>query len=654
VTHRAVRPLVLAALAVVLAVVAVLVEVVTDAQGVSAQTAPGSATTDAEQELADRYAPIMMLKAQDEACDTQGEAFAPMAVDAVLDNDQVALRQVGNLDPVVMRGPTARDLFGLGGGFYLDFPGASLSPGCLYERDFQRYTAGARPTVYAHIATQAGEPGQLALQYWTYWYYNDWNNKHESDWEFIQLVFPASTVDEALRIEPTSVGYAQHEGGERADWSSSKLEREGAHPVVYSSAGSHASYYGSALFLGRSGSEGFGCDNTDGPSTRVMPDVVVLPDSVTDPADPFAWLTFEGRWGERHDGPYNGPDGPYRKARWTKPIDWADDLRPSAVVVPTGDAQASQVVNAFCSVVEFGSVQVVKLQTSPVRVILSLAVLAWVVTFLIRHTSWASVEPLPIVKRRRAGEIARASFALLRRHPLSFLAVGLLYVPMAALAGLLAALVRFVPFFGDVVSLFDRGGGGSRLLLSLLVGGFASLLAFVIVAAAVSTLVDDVSRGERLSARRAVRRAREHIDALAVGLLRATIIVVALEISVVGIPFGIRQLVRYQLLAQTAMLEGADGRTALARSSELVRGRWFHTALFVGVVHLVTATSGFVVGLLLLVTVTSMPFWMLSVIVTVVGALVMPLGAIAVTLLYGDAVAEHDDREPDPAEMASA
>jgi hypothetical protein len=636
VTPRRVAPLVLAALAAVL--------IVMHAPGAGAQTA-GSGPTEAEQELADRYAPIMMLKSQDEPCDTLGEAFTPMAVDAVLGNDQIALRQVGDVDPVVKWGATARDLYGLGGGFYLDFPGASLSPGCLYERDFTRYTAGARSTVYAHIARQADEPDLLALQYWSYWYYNDWNNKHESDWEFIQLVFPASTVEEALQVEPTSVGYAQHEGGERAGWDSSKLEREGTHPVVYSSAGSHASYFGSALFLGRGASEGFGCDNTDGPSTRVVPDVVVLPDSVSGADDPFAWLAFEGRWGERHDGPYNGPDGPFRKARWTEPIDWADNLRSSAVVVPTGDAQAHQVVSAFCGVVEFGSVQFVQLQTSPARVVLSLAVLGGVVMILIRRTSWASVAPLPIVQRRRAGEIARASIALLRRHPLPFLAVGLLYLPLAAFAGLLATLVRFVPFAGDVVSLSDRGGGGMRLFLSLLVGGFASLLAFVVVAAAVAMLVLDVSRGETPSARRALALVGERIEALARGLLRASIVVLALELTIVGIPFGVRQLVRYQLLAQTTMLEGAEGRAALGRSSQLVRGRWWHTALVVGLIHLVTATSGFVIGLLLLVTVTSMPFWMLSIIVTVVGALVMPAGAIAITLLYGDAVAEHDERE---------
>ena len=86
--------------------------------------------------------------------------------------------------------------------------------------------------------------------------------------------------------------------------------------MVYPSAGSHASYYGSAVYLGRGGSEGFGCDTTDGPSERVVPEVILLPDVVEDPADPLAWLSFNGRWGERQrDGSFNGPTGPATKAR---------------------------------------------------------------------------------------------------------------------------------------------------------------------------------------------------------------------------------------------------------------------------------------------------------------------------------------------------
>jgi hypothetical protein len=183
--------------------------------------------------------------------------------------------------------------------------------------------------VYAHIAQQSDRPGFLAVQYWLYWYYNDWNDKHESDWEFIQVLFRASSVEQALTQDPVSVGYAQHQGGEVSDWTSDKLERDGTHPVVYSSERSHASYVQAALWLGRGASEGFGCDNTQAPSTRIRPRVVVLPDAPSGPDDPFAWLAFDGRWGERQSDPNNGPTGPASKPRWSQPVSWQEDLRES-------------------------------------------------------------------------------------------------------------------------------------------------------------------------------------------------------------------------------------------------------------------------------------------------------------------------------------
>jgi hypothetical protein len=324
---------------------------------VGAQPSPSQEVIDpAAVALAERFAPIIMLKQQEEPCDTEGEPFVPMPVDLVLDNPEIALRQMGIENPTVMRSPGAGDLYELGEGFFLDFPGSSLTPGCIYERDFDKYFASSSATVYAHVVQQPDEPELVFVQYWFYWYYNDWNNKHESDWEGITLKFEASSVAEALETEPVAVGYSQHEGGERADWDDPKLTREGDRPVVYSSARSHASYYGSALYLGRAASEGFGCDDTTGPSERVSPDVVVLPDSVDDPSDPLAWLEYRGRWGERQQGSFNGPTGPAAKDRWLEPAPWFEELRASSVVIPAGDSSGVTVIDAFCGAVERGSI----------------------------------------------------------------------------------------------------------------------------------------------------------------------------------------------------------------------------------------------------------------------------------------------------------
>ena len=134
-------------------------------------------------------------------------------------------------------GPSASDLRNRYE-YHLDFPGDALNAGCDYERWSRRLAAGSEPTVYAHVATEAGHPGQLALQYWIFYAFNDFNNTHEGDWEMIQLVFDADDAQEALGQEPVAVGYSSHEGAERADWGDEKLDVvDETHPVVYPAAG---------------------------------------------------------------------------------------------------------------------------------------------------------------------------------------------------------------------------------------------------------------------------------------------------------------------------------------------------------------------------------------------------------------------------------
>jgi len=620
----------------------------------AAASAVAAEPEDSARELADRHAPVMMLKAQENLCDTKGEQYAPTMVDVVLDNPQVFLRQLGTNNPVLMNGAKASDLFGLGEGFYLDFPGDALTPGCIYEEDFRKYSDGRRAVVYAHIVGQEDRPGQLALQYWFYWYFNDWNNKHESDWEGIQLLFDVGTVEQALQTEPVSVGYAQHEGGERADWDDDKLKRQGSHPVVYSSRGSHASYYDSALYLGRSGSEGFGCDNTDGPSVAVAPEVVVLPDAVDDPDDPLAWLAFAGRWGERQTGAFNGPTGPSQKDRWSAPIDWEEDLRGSSVLVPAGKSSGAQVVNAFCGLVGWGSTQLITLKTNPAPLVIVAVILFVLVSVLIGRTDWTRVRSLPVARRRRAGQIIKAGVPLIRSQPLPFLEIALIYIPVALSIGLIVEVIQLMPPFGSLVE-SDRGVGAVGVVLTLVVGGLGHAIAFIIVIAAVASRMRSLESGTAMGGLEAYRQTFARIGDLLSAIARAVVIVALLLISIVAIPWGIRQLVRYQFIAQTTMLEGLGGQAALDRSTQLIRGRWFHTAVMVALVNGLVGLVAAVVGILLLVLLTGIPLWLFSVLVSASSALIVVYGAVTLVLLYGDATAELEQLEDaEPVETSRA
>ncbi|HEX3454946.1 MAG TPA: hypothetical protein VHS03_09980, partial [Gaiellaceae bacterium] len=249
-----------------------------------------------EQQLADKYAPIVALKKQEKECDSHGEPYRPVPATVVLGRADVRL--VDGNGRLIKVAPTAADLWGRGPDVYLDFPGSPLNPGCRYEKWARAISAGQPTTAYAHVVAQPGKPGKLALQYWLYYVFNDWNNKHEGDWEMIQIMFDASSASEALQRKPTEVGYSQHDGAEKADWDSSKLEKRGTHPIVYPARGSHANFFTPSLWLGHSAQEGFGCDDTRGPANFEQTHAVLMPDDPVAKDSPFAWLAYTGRWGQ--------------------------------------------------------------------------------------------------------------------------------------------------------------------------------------------------------------------------------------------------------------------------------------------------------------------------------------------------------------------
>ena len=235
----------------------------------------GVAQAQAEEELAERYAPVVRLVEQPEECGP-GEPYRPIDVEAIFDEETVSLRGPWRSNDLVEIGPSADDL---GRGLYeynLDFPGDALNPGCDYELWARRITADTEPTVYAHVAQEAAYPDRLALQYWFYYPFNDWNNLHEGDWEMIQLVFDGRTRRGGARdASPVEVGYSQHEGAERAEWGDDEARDRRRHAPGRLPGGRVAR----ELLLGAGSSsaarpqQGVGCDDTTGPQRGAAPGV---------------------------------------------------------------------------------------------------------------------------------------------------------------------------------------------------------------------------------------------------------------------------------------------------------------------------------------------------------------------------------------------
>jgi hypothetical protein len=606
----------------------------------------GVARADAEEDLAARYAPVVRLVEQAEECGP-GEPYEPSDIDAFLDEETVSLRGPWRSNDLVTIAPTADDL---GRGLYeynLDFPGDALNPGCSYELWARRVTADTEPTVYAHVAQEDARPDRLALQYWFFYPYNDWNNRHEGDWEMIQLVFAASSAEEALEAPPLEVGYSQHEGGERAGWGDDKLELvDGTHPVVYPAAGSHANFFSDGLFLGRSAEQGVGCDDTTGPSVELRPDARSIPSDPAAAEEAYPWIAFEGRWGERQQAFYNGPTGPNLKSQWTEPITWADGWRDRSYAVPAGGAFGTNATDFFCDAVGAGSNLLLRLVDSPGPLLAVLVALVALVVYALTRTPWRPTTPHRVARRRSWGQVFTASWRMYLSRPLLFLAVGLLAIPVSlVITALQSVLFRATSIVGITA---DAEGGGFRVGLAVWLGTVLTLLTLALVQAACARAITEIDAGRDVDAQRAYRVSLDSawplLGALAIGVAVVTL----LSISVFLIPIAIWLAVRWALLVPAVELEDTATLGALRRSGELVRRQW----LKVGTLVVVAAALAIVLGPLLgavLILLVDAPFELVNVVAGLVYAVAMPFVGITTTYVYYDTLVRERLHEAEPA-----
>ena len=584
-----------------------------------------------ERALAEKYAPIVRLVEQEDVCG-YGEPFMPTDVDLLFGEQTVALRGPWNVTDLVAIGPSANALVDRFE-YHLDFPGNALAPGCDYNRWAQRLTEGSEPVVYAHVIGEAAFPGRLALQYWFFYPFNDFNNTHEGDWEMIQLVFDAPDARAALASQPVEVGYSSHEGAELAEWGDEKLERVGERPVVYPAAGSHANKYSDALWLGSSAEAGVGCDDTRGPHRQLSPQVVTIPSDREGAESAYPWIAFEGRWGELQKAFYNGPTGPNLKTQWSQPITWSEDWRDRSYAVPTGGAFGTGSTDFFCSAVAKGSQALTQLLINPVPLLVVLGTLLGLVVFATVRATWTPVAPLRIASRRSWGQIIAASARMYVKRPGLFLGLGLLFIPIVVAMTLVQwLLIEAIDLLGTV----SGEGAGAWAFLSVIVGTTFALLGLGLVMASTACALVEIDANRPVGPwdayRLALRRFRPLLGAIALFVL----VWVVLTTTVFLIPVAVWLAVRWCLVAPVVELEDHRPFPSLRRSAELVRRRWIRVGSLVGISAALALFTGPLIGAILIFT-TSAPFALLNIVAGFVYVLAMPFVALVTSYVYFDA-----------------
>lgn len=258
---------------------------------------------------AEQYAPILYF--------VDGEKCYPVDVSYALDNSY--LYEINNPTPI-STSPTATMLSNLTlDKYYLDNQRGTVAVGDNgIENDYQSKMATLGYKVYAHIDTTSN-----VIQYWFFYAFNGGSlNRHEGDWEMIQVMFSAE--------QPTQVMYSQHYAGQTATWK--QVEKQGDHVKVYVARGSHANY-----IKPYSGKIGLASDDVgdNGKTLRPITDysVEILKDQ--------PWLNFAGHWGWAGTNQSQaaetailgeaGPNGPQfrENGNMYKPLVWAGELQPA-------------------------------------------------------------------------------------------------------------------------------------------------------------------------------------------------------------------------------------------------------------------------------------------------------------------------------------
>jgi hypothetical protein len=576
-----------------------------------------------DQRLAEKYAPVVYLRQQKYFCDRTGEGFFPAPIDAILDNPSVALRVADSdhsrTDTIVIMGPSAQDLAGLDNTHYLDFLGNPRRPGCGYERAFRQLVneRDLKPTAHARVHVDE-ERGKVALQYWLWYYFNDWNNPHESDWEMIQLVFDAATVEEALTQEPAVFAYAQHGGGELAYPGDDKLSIEGGRPVIYPTAGSHASHFDRHLYIGwGENGTGVGCDNATPPSTRMPLDVIFIPEN-PDPNGPFGWVYFEGRWGERQTWEYDGPTTPSMRPHWQDPVREIEGWRDSSLRVPDTALIGPSATGVFCSLSRDIATVLMYTDTHAQPLIASAALALGIVTytgFYMRRSIWLAV----------------ATYA---RHWRVFLGIGLGTIPIGIVFNLIQVTLSSLRPFEWIVSWVNDTAQGS-LIISMMFGSVQQLAMILIVVPAIIQAMADIDNKRRpgivSSYLSAIRSFKQMIVALALVVTVSCLLLT----TVIGVPIATWLLVRWQFFPQAIILNGApSGVAALTFSARAVNRHWLRTFINTILFYVLAALPGPLIGMALLYTRQTMTIQTANTISSVVYAVVIPITVVGLTAFY--------------------
>ena len=110
--------------------------------------------------------------------------------------------------------------------------------------------------------------------------------------------------------------------------------------------------------------------------------------------------------------------------------------------------------------------------------------------------------------------------------------------------------------------------------------------------------------------------------------------VFALAITIVGLPWAANKYVAWNFVKQEVLFTDKGIRASFRASSDLVRGRWWHTVRVAGFLFVLSVVVGPIASFALIFT--TLPLIWINLLGALIFSLLIPYVAIGETLLYFD------------------
>ena len=286
---------------------------------------------------------------------------------------------------------------------------------------------------------------------------------------------------------------------------------------------------------------------------------MLLPEEASE-SGRFKWLSYDGRWGEKEKGFNNGPTGPTTKTVWREPFAWMADQRTTSPRLPGGSIAGPQITGAFCGAVAQVSDFINLEAKSRTLAIATLVVLGLLIALFVGLTRWGPVDLTELRAKRAFGQLVRAARQLYGRHWMVLVPIALAGLVIVAGTNLLATLLAGGHSANDAA-----GRSGVNLALADLVEGIARPIALAVVAAIVIIFMRLLVESRPAGFRACWNGMRERFWRVVAALLLATLGILLMAMTIVGIPFAIWKLVGWAFVQQEVLFTDKSIRGVLPR-----------------------------------------------------------------------------------------